>query len=138
MFQNLSERNKRYRSQIEQQEASRREQTRISKKVHETQLAEKDELIRNIQDLLAGHEAKLEQQDKQLQGELTETAVAYILVSSQCSTTGVTGGMCYSLCGMVHIKEPLLIIGKSSLRIKSIKLTLKYNQILLTKCNTSK
>ena len=77
VFQNLSERNKRYRSQIEQQEASRREQQRISKKVHETQLAEKDELIRNIQDLLAGHEAKLEQQDKQLQGELTETAVAY-------------------------------------------------------------
>ena len=77
VFQNLSERNKRYRSQIEQQEASRREQQRIFKKVHETQLAEKDELIRNIQDLLAGHEAKLEQQDKQLQGELTETAVAY-------------------------------------------------------------
>ena len=24
-------------------------------------------------------------------------------------------GMCYSVCGMVHIKEPLLLIGKSSL-----------------------
>ena len=24
-------------------------------------------------------------------------------------------GMCYPLCGMVHIKEPLLLIGKSSL-----------------------
>ena len=23
-------------------------------------------------------------------------------------------GMCYPLCGMVHIKEPLLLIGKSS------------------------
>ena len=23
-------------------------------------------------------------------------------------------GMCYSVCGMVHIKEPLLLIGKSS------------------------
>ena len=33
--------------------------------------------------------------------------------SSQCSTTGVTGrGMCYPACGMVHIKEPLLLIGK--------------------------
>ena len=31
--------------------------------------------------------------------------------SSQCSTTG---GMCYHVCGMVHIKEPLLLIGKSS------------------------
>ena len=36
--------------------------------------------------------------------------------SSQCSTTGVTGrGMCYPVCGMVHIKEPLLLIDKSSL-----------------------
>ena len=24
-------------------------------------------------------------------------------------------GMCYSVCGMVHIKEPLLLIDKSSL-----------------------
>ena len=24
-------------------------------------------------------------------------------------------GMCYHVCGMVHIKEPLLLIGKSSL-----------------------
>ena len=24
------------------------------------------------------------------------------------------GGMCYPVCGMVHIKEPLLLIGKSS------------------------
>ena len=23
-------------------------------------------------------------------------------------------GMCYHICGMVHIKEPLLLIGKSS------------------------
>ena len=36
--------------------------------------------------------------------------------SSQCSTTGVTGsGMCYPVCGMVHIKDPLPLIGKSSL-----------------------
>ena len=26
-------------------------------------------------------------------------------------------GMCYPVCGMVHIKEPLLLIGKSSLYI---------------------
>ena len=32
--------------------------------------------------------------------------------SSQCS---MTGGMCYPVCGMVHIKEPLLLRGKSSL-----------------------
>ena len=25
-------------------------------------------------------------------------------------------GMCYSVCGMVHIKEPLLLIGKSNPR----------------------
>ena len=36
--------------------------------------------------------------------------------SSQCSTTGVTKAMvCYPVCGMVHIKEPLLLIDKSSL-----------------------
>ena len=36
--------------------------------------------------------------------------------SSQCSTTGVTKAfcMCYPVCGMVHIKEPLLLIEKST------------------------
>ena len=36
--------------------------------------------------------------------------------SSQCSTTGVNKGrgMCYPVCGMMHIKEPLLLMGKSS------------------------
>ena len=34
---------------------------------------------------------------------------------NQCSTTGVKGsGMCYPDCGKVHIKEPLLLIGKSN------------------------
>ena len=36
-----------------------------------------------------------------------------ISCSSQCSTTGC--GMWYPVCGMVHIKEPLMLIGKSSL-----------------------
>ena len=35
--------------------------------------------------------------------------------SRQCSKTGVTKtGMCYPVYGVVHIKEPLLLIGKSS------------------------
>ena len=35
--------------------------------------------------------------------------------SSQCSTTGVTKAVvCAILSGMMHIKEPLLLIGKSS------------------------
>ena len=34
--------------------------------------------------------------------------------SSQCSMTGVTKAMvCVILSGMMHIKEPLLLIGKS-------------------------
>ena len=38
-----------------------------------------------------------------------------ISCSSQCSTTGITKAMvCAILCGMVHIKEPLLLIGKNS------------------------
>ena len=37
------------------------------------------------------------------------------LVSSQCSTTGVTKAVvCVILSGMVYIKEPFLLIGKSS------------------------
>ena len=28
-------------------------------------------------------------------------------------------GMCYSVCGIMHIKEPLLLIGKSSTRLSS-------------------
>ena len=42
--------------------------------------------------------------------------------SSQCSMTGVTGvtgvtkyGMCYPVCRMVHIKDPLLLFRKSSI-----------------------
>ena len=37
--------------------------------------------------------------------------------SSQCLTIGVTktSGMCYPVSGMMHIKEPLLLIEKSSL-----------------------
>ena len=31
--------------------------------------------------------------------------------SSQCSTTGVTKAMA---CGMMHMREPLLLVGKSS------------------------
>ena len=36
--------------------------------------------------------------------------------SSQCSTTGVNKGrgMCYPVCGMMHINAPLLLIGTSS------------------------
>ena len=31
--------------------------------------------------------------------------------SSQWSTTGVKGhGMCYPVCGMMHIKEPMLLL----------------------------
>ena len=37
--------------------------------------------------------------------------------SSQCSLDWCNQGrgMCYPVCGMVHIKEPLLLIRKSSL-----------------------
>ena len=36
--------------------------------------------------------------------------------SNQCYTTGFNKcrGMCYHVCGMVHIKEPLLLIGECS------------------------
>ena len=39
-----------------------------------------------------------------------------IFRSSQCSTNWCNKGhgMCYPVCGMMHIKEPLLLIGKSS------------------------
>ena len=44
------------------------------------------------------------------------TPIELFLVSSQCSTTGLTKAvvMCYPVCGMVHIKEPVLLIGNSS------------------------
>ena len=34
--------------------------------------------------------------------------------SSKCSMTGVTDGMCYPVCGMVHIKDHLLLDKKSN------------------------
>ena len=34
-------------------------------------------------------------------------------ISSECFTIGYKGrGMCYPVCRMVHIKDPLLLIGK--------------------------
>ena len=46
---------------------------------------------------------------------LKQTYTATSLFSNQCSMTGNKGcGMYYPVCGMVHIKEPLLLIGKSS------------------------
>ena len=52
--------------------------------------------------------------------------------SSQCSTTGILNkgrGMCYPVCGMVHIKEPLLLIDKSSLSEWSLTICLTpYNR----------
>ena len=39
----------------------------------------------------------------------------YILFIAQINPVEVIGrGMCYPVCRMVHIKEPLLLIGKSS------------------------
>ena len=39
-----------------------------------------------------------------------------LLYQGQCSTTGVSNGVvCAILCGMMDIKEPLLLIGKRSL-----------------------
>ena len=50
----------------------------------------------------------------------SEPNIGYMLLlyekSSQCSTTGVTKAMvCVILSAMMHIKQPLLLIGKSSL-----------------------
>ena len=44
-------------------------------------------------------------------------------------------GMCYPVCGMVHIKEPLLLIGKSSLCGGS-GFPLSLSEWSLTKCLT--
>ena len=39
----------------------------------------------------------------------------YVLLSTNIKDWCNKGcGMCYPVCGMVHIKEPLLLIGKSS------------------------
>ena len=35
--------------------------------------------------------------------------------ATSCSFNLWSRGMCYPVCGMVHIKEPMLLIGKSSL-----------------------
>ena len=42
--------------------------------------------------------------------------IELFLVSSQCSATGVTKAVVclYPVCEMIHVKEPLLLIGKSS------------------------
>ena len=50
-------------------------------------------------------------------------------------------GMCYPVCGMMHIKEPLLLIGKSSLCGDSgfpLSLSEWSFTICLTQCNVNK
>ena len=44
-------------------------------------------------------------------------------------------GMCYPVCGMVHIKEPLLLIGKSS-SCGGSGFTLSLSDLLFTMCPT--
>ena len=39
----------------------------------------------------------------------------FIVLASAPRLVNKGRGMCYPVCGMVHIKEPLLLIGKSSL-----------------------
>ena len=54
--------------------------------------------------------------------------VLYLFRSSQCSTIGVTKAVvCVILSGMMHIKEPLLLIGKSSICSSSRFSHLPYN-----------
>ena len=54
--------------------------------------------------------------------------VLYLFRSSQCSTIGVTKAVvCVILSGMMHIKEPLLLIGKSSICSSSRFPHLPYN-----------
>ena len=46
-------------------------------------------------------------------------------------------GMCYPVCGMVHIKEPLLLIGKSSTCGRSgfpLAICMVLYHITITKC----
>ena len=46
---------------------------------------------------------------------LVAVVVVVIVGPSSCSSSSSnSSGMCYSVCGMVHIKEPLLLIEKSS------------------------
>ena len=45
-------------------------------------------------------------------------------------------GMCYSVCGMVHIKEPLLPIGKSVLYSGASGFPLSLSEWSFTKCPT--
>ena len=65
--------------------------------------------------------------------ELTHWAIS---CSSQCSTTGVTKAVvCVILSGMVHIKEPLLLIDNSSL-CGGIRFPFSLSEWSLTICLT--
>ena len=57
--------------------------------------------------------------------------------SSQCSTTGVTKAVgCYPVCGMMHIKEPLLLIEKSSACSGDCRFPLSLSECFFTICMT--
>ena len=47
--------------------------------------------------------------------------MTHLTMSERSTSDWCNGrGMCYPVCGMVHIKEPLLLIGKSSLCAGSV------------------
>ena len=52
---------------------------------------------------------------KKIPWSIVATRFLSCYLSSQCSTTGVRKGcgMCYPVCGMIHIKDSLLLIRKS-------------------------
>ena len=51
-----------------------------------------------------------------LHGGPMDTVMELFFVPASAPRLAYKGcGMCYPVCGMMHIKEPLLLIGKSSL-----------------------
>ena len=82
-FQTLTERSKSYKQRLEREETTRRTQMRIMRKQHEAHLAEKQTLIRNLEDVIEEQEANIAALNSHIKGEMIVSFIMmYITVVS--------------------------------------------------------
>lgn len=71
-YQTLTDKNKHYKSRLEKEEVTKRQQMKILCKTQETQLQEKDNLISNLRSIIEEHEEQILDMEKKINGKLRD------------------------------------------------------------------
>ncbi|XP_050399576.1 kinesin-like protein KIFC3 isoform X2 [Patella vulgata] len=70
-IKNLTDKNKVYKTQLEKDDLSQKQLQKILQKSHETQLAERETLLTNLQEIIAEHETKILSLEEQIHGNIS-------------------------------------------------------------------